>query len=105
MEFACQINKKIHLLYYPPYHSKCNPFEKFGAVLENYWSDINTTKNVRWKSIAPKVDMLDRTYENRVKLTPKQMKEYDKLLIRKSTIPKWDVEVILSQEMRTLFIE
>ena len=114
MEFACQINKQIHLVYYPPYHSKYNPIERFWAALEHYWSGtllttinkvIETTKNVCWKGIKPLVGFLDKDYQNGVRLTPKQMKKYDDLLIRKIHIPKWDVNIIPSQEMRMLFSE
>ena len=60
MEFACLTGLKIHLLYYPPYHSKYNPIERVWAALENYWSGtlltsatkvINTIQNMtapRW---------------------------------------------------------
>ena len=114
INFACQINKKIHLVYYPPYHSKYNPIERFWATLENYWNGtlltsvdkvIYTTKNIRWKGITPTVQLLDKTYQKGVKLSPKQMQIYDNLLIRKANIPKWDVEIVPNQEMRALFIE
>jgi len=29
--------KTIHLLYYPPYHSKYNPIERCWGILELHW--------------------------------------------------------------------
>ncbi|MBW4528929.1 MAG: hypothetical protein KME18_27860, partial [Phormidium tanganyikae FI6-MK23] len=29
---------RVHLVYYPPYHSKYNPIERCWAALENYWN-------------------------------------------------------------------
>jgi len=59
MEFACITNLNIHLLYYPPYHSKYNPIERVWAAVEQYWNGttldsvdkvINTLHNVKWKT-------------------------------------------------------
>ena len=38
VKFSQKINKEIQLVYYPPYHSKYNPVERFWAILEKYWS-------------------------------------------------------------------
>ena len=35
--FARQQGLKIHLVYYPPYHSKYNPIERCWAFLEKHW--------------------------------------------------------------------
>ena len=35
MEFACITNLNIHLIYYPPYHSKYNPIERVWAAVES----------------------------------------------------------------------
>ena len=34
--WAKKINKSIHLVYYPPYHSKYNPIERCWATIEKY---------------------------------------------------------------------
>ena len=34
VQFADGINRPIHLLYYPPYHSKYNPIERCWGILE-----------------------------------------------------------------------
>ena len=62
VEFASQTNLKIHLIYYPPYHSKYNPIERCWAVLENYWNGaiLNTidtaitwASNMTWNLVSP----------------------------------------------------
>ena len=37
-EFAKKTGLKIHLVYYPPYHSKYNPARRPWAFLENHWN-------------------------------------------------------------------
>jgi len=37
-DFADFIGKPIHLLYYPPYHSKYNPIERCWGILELHWN-------------------------------------------------------------------
>lgn len=43
VEFAEQISKPIHLLYYPPYHSKYNPIERCWGILERHWNGAKLT--------------------------------------------------------------
>lgn len=114
MEFACITGLKIHLLYYPPYHSKYNPIERVWAALENYWNGtlltsvdkvINTIKNVTWKAITPLVVFIDKHYKKGVKLNKKQMQQREKYLIRKQQLPKWDVWIRPSSCMGRLFLQ
>jgi transposase len=83
-EFAEANNLNIHLVYYPPYHSKYNPVERCWGILETHWNgailnSVNTalewTKTMTWKSNNPIVHFLDKTYERGVKLTKKEMKK------------------------------
>ena len=109
---ACELDIEIELIYYPPYHSKYNPIERVWAGLENYWNGtllnsvkkvVATAKNMTWKGIHPISKLIDKTYEHGVKLTAKKMKELDELLIRNEEIPKWHVQIIPNEKMRTLF--
>jgi Rhodopirellula transposase DDE domain len=36
--FAQRTHLEIHLVYYPPYHSKYNPIERVWGILENHWN-------------------------------------------------------------------
>jgi hypothetical protein len=114
MEFACLTGLKIHLLYYPPYHSKYNPIERVWAALENYWSGtlltsvakvINTIQNMTWKGITPLVTFIDKDYQKGVKLSEKQMQQREKHLHRSQQLPKWDVWIKPSYYMGRLFLQ
>jgi transposase len=70
-EFAEANNLNIHLVYYPPYHSKYNPIERCWGILETHWNgailnSVNTAlewiKTMTWKSNNPIVHFLDKTY-------------------------------------------
>ncbi|MBW4639506.1 MAG: transposase [Gloeocapsa sp. UFS-A4-WI-NPMV-4B04] len=43
VEFADLVAKPIHLLYYPPYHSKYNPIERCWGILEKHWNGAKLT--------------------------------------------------------------
>ena len=114
MEFACITNLEIHLLYYPPYHSKYNPIERVWAALENYWNGtlltsvekvINTIANATWKKIPLNPVFIDKVYQKGIKLSKKEMKKREALLERNQKIPKWDVIIKPSFQMGRLFIE
>ena len=114
MEFACVSGLKIHLLYYPPYHSKYNPIERVWAALENYWNGtlltsvsnvVNTIQNMTWKGIAPLVVFVDKDYKKGVTLDKKQMQQRERYLDRNDLLPKWDVWIKPSYWMGRLFLQ
>jgi transposase len=101
-EFATKNKIEIRLAYYPPYHSKYNPVERCWGVLENYWNGdildsvektLGMIKEMTWKGIKPIVHFLDKVFEKGIKLTKKEMKEYEKKIKRSKTLPKWDVVI------------
>ncbi len=100
IEFSKIINLPIHLVYYPPYHSKYNSIEHFFGGLERYWNgsildSIDTAlywaSNVVWRKLNPIVKFIDKVYPTGVKLTKKQMKVFEKHIHRSKHLPKWDV--------------
>ena len=102
LEFADRHGLEIHLVYYPPYHSKYNPIERVWGILENHWNgtlliDQETTvewaKSMTWKGISPIVSVLKKTYETGVGLTKKAFKELEARLHRHGLLPKWDVVI------------
>jgi len=101
-EFAIKNKIVIHLVYYPPYHSKYNPVERCWGVLERHWNGdildsvektVGMIKTMTWKGIKPIVHYLDKFFEKGIKLTKKEMKKYEKHIKRSSTLPKWDVVI------------
>lgn len=114
MEFACVSGLKIHLLYYPPYHSKYNPIERVWAALENYWNGtlltsvskvINTIQNMTWKGITPLVVFIDKKYRKGIALDKRQMQQRERYLNRSQLLPKWDVWIKPSFYMGRLFLQ
>jgi transposase len=114
MEFACITNLNIHLIYYPPYHSKYNPIERVWAAVEQYWNGtilssvdkvINTLKNVKWKNINLNALFIDKVYQKGISLSDKEMVELEAFLIRKPDLEKWDVWIKPSFQMGILFFE
>jgi len=101
-EFTEKNKLEVRLVNYPPYHSKYNPVERGWGVLENDWNGdildrvekvIGMIKTMTSKGIKPMVHFLDKCFEKGIKLTKKEMKEYEKKIKRSTTLPKWDVVV------------
>ena len=38
VQFADWSGLEVHLVYYPPYHSKYNPIERCWGILEQHWN-------------------------------------------------------------------
>ncbi|WP_072159025.1 hypothetical protein [Persicobacter sp. CCB-QB2] len=100
IKFSKKIGIPIHLVYYPPYHSKYNPIERVWAALENYWKGLildtveNTleiAKKMTWCQKAPLVFMNNNTYESPIKIDDNKYKSFDKNLQRNEILPKWDI--------------
>ncbi len=100
VEFAEANGINIHLVYYPPYHSKYNPIERCWGVLERHWNgtildSANTAlewiKTMTWRGIHPIVHFLNSSYKKGIKLTKKEMKPYNDKLKRSEQLPRWDV--------------
>ncbi len=76
----CQLN--IRLAYYPPYHSKYNPVERFWGVLEQHWNGslldsidtaLNFARSMTWNRQHPVVALSKKVYPKGVRLAPKDM--------------------------------
>jgi hypothetical protein len=98
-------NIRIYLAYYPPYHSKYNPIERFWGVLENHWSGeiistvnkaIGLAKTMTYKAISPIVNLVKGVYERGVKIAPKEMKVIEESLIRKEGLEKYFITILPS---------
>ena len=101
-EFADRYNLKIHLVYYPSYHSKYNPVERLWGILENHWNGtllvdretvIEWAKTMTWKGISPIVRVLDKVFETGVKVAKKEFTEFQKRITRNPLLPKRDVQI------------
>jgi flagellin-specific chaperone FliS len=100
VEFAAKVDKKIILAYYPPYHSKYNPIERFWGMLEQHWNGelldtketvIKFAQSVTWNGKNPEVSIVEEKYDKGNKLKDKIMKIYESSLKRLNKIEKWFV--------------
>ena len=102
VEFADRFDLEIHLVYYPPYHSKYNPIERMWGILEGHWNGallvdqqtaIEWAKTMTWKGISPMVKILDKVFETGAKVAKKAFQVYRDRLHRNPLLPKWDVRI------------
>jgi len=100
IEFVDATGVRVHLVYYPPYHSKYNPIERCWGILEKHWngtllSTISTTlewaRTMTWRGIAPAVRLTTTIYEKGVRVSKKAMAAIESRLQRSPTLPKWDI--------------
>jgi hypothetical protein len=102
VQFADVINRPIHLLYYPPYHSKYNPIERCWGILELKWNgakliDVETmlgwAKKMTWKGLHPVVALSRRIYTKGIALGKVAMKAVEARLERNPQLPKYDIVI------------
>jgi transposase len=100
VEFVDGHGITVHLMYYPPYHSKYNKIERCWGILENHWNGalldspkkvIEWTKSMTWKGIQPIVKFISRTYEKGVAMTKQAFKNISARLKRDPEYPKYSV--------------
>ena len=102
VQFAGWSGLEIHLVYYPPYHSKYNRIERCWSTLEKKWNGVllNGLKVVlqcalrmTWKGLHPTVKRLHGEYPDGVRVSAKEMKQYKARLQRSVTLPKYDITI------------
>jgi len=102
LDFADDTGLAIHLVYYPPYHSKYNPIERCWGLLEAHWNGtllnsihkaIEWTKTMTWKGLNPVVHLLKKVYKTGVTLTDEEMVACEARITRSKTLPQWDVRI------------
>lgn len=101
-EFADCNKIKIHLAYYPPYHSKYNAIERTFGILEQHWSGAlldsleavyGYAKSMTWKGVNPSVKIIDKIYETGVKVTKEAMALLNAGFDRLKGLEKWFITI------------
>ena len=101
--FADRHHLEIELVYYPPYHSKYNPIERCWGILEQHWNGtllhsvdtvLEWARTMTWKGLHPVVELLDKTYENGVRLAKKAFQKFEARLQRDEALPKYYVRIL-----------
>jgi hypothetical protein len=105
--FADQSGLRLHLVYYPPYHSKYNPIERCWGALERHWNGallstaekaLQWARTMTWKGIAPIVHLTDKLYQKGVRLAGKAKKALEARLQRSATLPWYDILITPTME-------
>jgi transposase len=100
--FARKYGLRVHLAYYPPYHSKYNPIERCWGILEMHWNGslldsveavVGFAGSMTWKGKHPRVSVVEMAYATGVRLKPKEMKELESEVVRTVGLGKWFVEI------------
>jgi hypothetical protein len=100
--FSDASGMEIHMVYYPPYHSKYNSIEHYWGGLERAWNgyllgDIETvlrrTANFCWRKTKTLVSTLFGEYPKGIRLNKEEQKVLEQRLIRSISLPKWNVVI------------
>lgn len=100
--FADKYGLRVHLAYYPPYHSKDNSIERCWGALEMPWNGslldsveavVGFAGSMTWNGKHPKVSVVETTYATGVRLKPDEMKALESQVVRLPSLEKWFVEI------------
>jgi hypothetical protein len=98
--FCDAMGKPIQLLYYPPYHRKYNPIERWWGILALHWNgtklvDVETmgawARSMTWKGLHPIVALSRKVYHKGVTLSRRAMWAVEARLERHPELPYWDI--------------
>lgn len=102
IEFSDWSGLEIHLVYYPPYHSKYNPIERCWSSLQQKWNGVLLTcwgiveacaLRMKWKRMHPTVMLIEGDYPTGVIVPKDEMKQLNKRLERSKTLAKYDIVI------------
>lgn len=102
VEFAELNNLEVVLVYYPPYLSPYNPIKRCWGILETHWNGtllvsqdtvLHWARTMTWKGIHPIVELLDKTYENGIRIAKKAFQKFEKCFERDELLPRYCVKI------------
>lgn len=102
VQFADRTGLDIELVYYPPYHSKYNPIERCWGILESHWNGailssvevaLNWATTMKWRGIAPIVELIEGVYERGVTITRSAYRPILARLDKETNLKKWSVHI------------
>ena len=101
--FADEAAIDVRLAYYPPYHSKYNPIERYWGALERNWNGslldtveavVGYASKMVWKGMLPVVELVEKVYEKGVSLAKAAMKAVEARLTREETLGRWFLDIV-----------
>lgn len=103
IDLAKKYNISIELVYYPPYHSKYNPIERYWARLQLSWSGliintidklIETINKVTWKEVKTVATLVTKEYRKGISIDKSEIKMLEKKHVyREKGIEKWSLVI------------
>jgi len=102
VQFVQRYRVTVRLAYYPPYHSKYNPVERCGGILETHWNGAlldslaavcGFTASMTWTGAHPIVELVTTTYQTGVTLTKAAMVAVEAQFTRLPHLDKWFVDI------------
>ena len=102
VEFSDTSGLEVRLAYFPPYHSKYNPIERYWGGLEKSWNGylLDSVETVlkrasffSWKGICAAARNFTHFYPKGVTLAGKEKKALESRLTRSRTLPWWDITI------------
>lgn len=102
VDFADREQIRIHLVYYPPYHSKYNAIERYWGGLERSWNGhlldsvqtvLKRAENFFWKNMRTMTACLGNLYPKGIRLSGQSKKRLENRLSRSETLPWWDIVI------------
>lgn len=100
VQFADWSGLEVHLVYYPPYHSKYNPVERCWSALQRKWNGVLLTcwhvvracaLRMTWHGQHPRVQKIENSYDHEQPVTNAEMKQINARLQRSETLGKYDI--------------
>ena len=103
VEFADWSGLTLHLVYYPPYHSKYNPIERCWSSLEKKWNGelltclktvLQCALRMVWKGQHPTIKWLAGDYPDGIRVTGRtEKRDLESRLERSPELPKYDITI------------
>lgn len=103
IDLVKKYNISIELVYYPPYHSKYNPIERYWARLQLSWSGliintvdklIETINKVNWKGVYTQATLVNKEYKKGISIDKDEIKMLErKHVYREEGIEKWSLVI------------
>ncbi len=102
VEFADASGLEVRLAYYPPYHSKYNPIERYWGGLERSWNGyllesvgtvLERAANFAWKGIRSTARAFNSVYPKGITVSGKEKTDLEKRLDRSKALPWWDITI------------
>jgi transposase len=101
VEFADWSGLELHLIYYPPYHSKYNPIERCWSSLQRKWNGVLLTcwaivrkcaERMKWNDFHPTVNWVESSV--RPEPTRSEWDRVNERISRSESLPKHDIKIM-----------